>query len=255
MTNGTRNHATIAVIILNWKRPENIGRIVRTASEALPAASIFVIDQGEGPYRLADRHDVPFDRCWMRTQANAGPGVRFRLAADWPYDHYLCIDDDMFLTVGQIRRLMAKLREDPEAAHGVIGQQLIRYGPGHRHLHVRVMEDAQVSMLNCVYAFTRARARKTVSLAASVGYERWEDVMRTEDILLSATGPARVHGFGPLEQCGTSSAEDIAVSQQSGFKEERRLLLVRLMRSGHIYVPAGEIDASTKINWLRPQPT
>ena len=219
-----------AVIILNWKRPQNIGRIVRLTSDALPQATIFVIDHGEGLDRLADRHDVPLDRCWVRTQTNAGPGVRFKLAAEWPFDRYLCIDDDTFLTIDQIQALMDKLQQNPDGAHGVIGQMFVQE-PSYIE-KVKVTGDGEVSILNCVYAFGRSRALATLQLAASLGYKSWDDVARTDDILLSCAGPSRIHNLGSIEQCDTSSAEGIATVRTSGFQEERNDLIIELKRRG-----------------------
>jgi hypothetical protein len=226
----------IAVIILNWKRPQNIGRIVETASEALPHAQIFVVDQAEDPDSLIERTDVPRERCWIRTQPNAGPGVRIKLAAQMPFDHILCLDDDIFLTVDQIRILMARLAADPDSVHGLIGQLFRRYRTGLQRIRLRA--DSEASFLNCVYAFTRTRAIATMRLARSTGYARWEDVARTEDILLSAAGPgpARVHYLGPLDRCETSSAQGVALVSSAGFREERHTLIVELAKRGVLYL-------------------
>jgi hypothetical protein len=225
-----------AVIILNWKRPQNIGRIVRTASEALPAATIFVIDHGEGRDRLTGRDDIPFDLCWLRIRPNAGPGVRFSLAAGWPFEHYLCLDDDIFLTAEQIRALMARLEEQPESAHGVVGHLLTRYSGNETRMEFGVTRAGEISILNQVYAFSRKRAQATLKLAAVTGYRRWQDVVQTDDILLSCAGSSRIHDLGSLATCGTSSADDIAMHRAPGFQDERLAFLARLIERGSMYL-------------------
>src|SRR5262245_40320532 len=87
---------TIAVILLNYRRPQNIGRIVRLVREALPTAPIYIVDNGEDP-AFRNRDDVPWDQVWLRTPpTNLGAGVRLELASQLPYDHFLAIDDDLF---------------------------------------------------------------------------------------------------------------------------------------------------------------
>lgn len=232
---------TTAVIIMNYKRPQNIGGLVTVAAQALPGATIFVLDQGEGPNSLKERDDVPLNLCWVRSQANVGPGVRFRLAAEWPFDHYLCIDDDTFLTALQIRALMFKLQVEPERAHGVTGQLLTRYPNGDCFLKDCIDHDTCISVLNRVYAFTRERAQATLRLAEVVGYARWEDVKRTEDVLLTCAGrlPSRVHNLGPYGECSTNSTEGIATYLTPGFREERLALVRQLMAMNAIYVAEG----------------
>jgi hypothetical protein len=233
--------ATTAVILLNWKRPQNIGRLVRTAHEALPEAAIFVVDQAEGPDRLAARDDVPLELCWLRSQANAGCGARIKLAAELPFDHFLCTDDDLFLSAEQIRALIGKLRDEPERAHGIIGQRLIRTGPDKYRVSF-VQGDQEVSILNQIYAFTGARARATLELGRSAGYRDWSEVMCTDDILLSCAGPGapRSHDLGPWEQCPTASAQEVATYQAAGFHDERTELLKRLIAGGRVFLAEGK---------------
>ncbi len=45
--------SSTAVILLNDRRPQNIGEIVRAAAEALPDPAIFVLDQAEPEFRPA----------------------------------------------------------------------------------------------------------------------------------------------------------------------------------------------------------
>jgi hypothetical protein len=52
--------SSLAVILLNYKRPQNIGRIARSARDALPDAPILVYDQG-GQADFRERGDVPWD--------------------------------------------------------------------------------------------------------------------------------------------------------------------------------------------------
>jgi hypothetical protein len=229
---------TTAAIVLSYKRPQNIGRLVETLSEALPGSAIFVIDHGQGEDRLTGRDDIAWDRCWLRTQDNAGTGFRFELAADWPFENYLCVDDDTFLTVRQIRALMLKLTQEPDRAHGVTGQLLSKNGSGEFRLADCVNHNTPISVLNRVYAYTRTTAMHASKLAEVVGYRSWRDVFQTDDILLSCAGPLppRVHDLGPFEECSTTSAEGIALHRGEEFNEERISLMKTLIQLDMIYV-------------------
>jgi hypothetical protein len=244
-----------AVIILNWKRPQNIGRIVRTASEALPDARILVIDQAEGTDRLAGRSDVPRALCTIREQANEGAGVRVRLAAEWGFDHYLCIDDDIFLSAGQMQALVERLRAEPDVVHGVAGQIVEPRGESFR-LVDKVVGEGPVSIVNNVYAFSRARAQAALRLAGEMGYARWSDARRTDDVLLSCGGPggAQIHALGRWRVCATRAAEGIAVHRSAGFFEERIDLVRRLIGRGAIYVKPPSTPMLV-FGEYRPQPT
>jgi hypothetical protein len=227
-----------AAIVLSYKRPQNIGRQVQTLSEALPGSPIFVIDHGKGEDRLSGRGDIPWDRCWLRTQDNAGTGVRFQLSADWPFEYYLCVDDDTFLSIRQIRALMLKLALEPDRAHGVTGQLLSRNGSGGIQLTDCVNHNSPISVLNRVYAYSRERARHASKLAEVVGYRSWGDVFRTDDILLSCAGPrpSFVHDLGPFEECATTSTDGIALHRGEAFHEERISLMKTLIELDMIYV-------------------
>src|SRR5665647_2075178 len=108
---------SLAVIVLNYKRPQNIGRIVRGAREGLPHAQIFVSDNASQD-GLHARDDIPWSEVWLhRAVANNGSGARIALAAGLPFDHYIAVDDDIFLTPDQYAALADRLRREPDRAH------------------------------------------------------------------------------------------------------------------------------------------
>ena len=239
--------AAVAVILINWKRPQNIGRLVRTVADALPAAAMLVIDHGKGADGLESRDDIARDRCWIGKQANAGAGARIKLAAAMPFDHYLCVDDDTFLSVEQIRALTAALAADPRRAHGLTGQLVSKSGNGPHTLQNCVTGSRDVSVVNQAFAFTRARAEATLRLAASIGFGDWSDVRRGDDILLSSAGPdpARIHDLGRFEQCPTSAADGIATCRSADFRAARGMLFEKLFRHGVLYV-ANDVPRSVQ---------
>lgn len=237
---------SLAVIVLNWRRPQNIARIVRTAAEALPHACILVLDQAEEPNNLAGREDIPWHLMWHQTRQNKGPGERFKLAADLPFDYYLCIDDDVFLTIAQMQRLMDQLIKEPGRAHGVWGQLLMSNAEGNHHLFNGIARrNTEVSILNQVYAFTKSQALEAITLASLAGFESWSEARFCDDLLLSCSGeaPARIYDFGQLERCSTSDTPGVAVWKQIGFHERRLELAAKMLRLGRLHVQSGSRPA------------
>src|SRR5579864_958746 len=151
--------ASLAVILMNYKRPQNVGRIVAAARAGVPDAPILLLDQAPGG-DLLRRDDIAWSEVWYRRAAvNKGAGARVPLAAALPFDDWIAIDDDIFLTAQQIAELAAFLRAEPDRVHGVVGQR-VEFANGQLALRdpfERV--DAPLSVLNQVYAFSRAQAQ------------------------------------------------------------------------------------------------
>jgi hypothetical protein len=222
---------SIAVIILNYKRPQNIGAIVRAARAALPEAAIFILDQAETD-TLRERNDIPWGEVWLqRAEENTGAGARVPLASWLPFDFYIAIDDDVFLTPEQIGQLAERLRAEPDRAHGIWGQRLELDQGQIRYRNSLNGVDAAVSILNEVYAFSRGQATAALELSARLGFSSWRDVRVGNDIVLSCASPKPplCHDLGPLEHCPTSGEPGIAVWKSEGFKEQRLDIVRRLL--------------------------
>jgi hypothetical protein len=230
--------ASIAVILLNYRRPQNIGRIVRLAREALPAAPIYIIDNGEDA-SFRDRDDIPWDEVWLQTpEANLGAGARLALASQLPYDHYLAIDDDLFLTVRQIRALVEALQREPGRAHGLAAQRLeVRDGEV-KFTAMMGQVSGQMSVLNMVYAFSREQAVGAMRLAEALGVRDPQTLTLIDDILLSCglATPAMCHDFGGVERCPTCDADGVALWKRPGFGPERRAAVGKLVAMNAIPV-------------------
>lgn len=229
---------SLAVILLNYRRPQNIGRIVRAARQALPAAPIFILDQG-GRADFRARNDIEWSAVWLQSAAtNRGAGARIPLAAGLGFDHYLAIDDDVFLTPGQIAGLAARLAAEPDQAHGVGGQRLEMDQGSVRLSNSMACFDGQVSVLNRIYAFTRAQAAAAIALAARLGFASWDHIGPADDVLLSCAGarPAMCHNLGSIAECPTSGEAGVAVWKSEGFDEHRAEVMSKLLASRSIAV-------------------
>jgi len=222
---------SLAVIILNYRRPQNIGLITRAAREALPDAAIFVLDQADRD-GLRERTDIDWDQVWFqRAAVNKGAGARVPLAARLPFDHWIAIDDDTLLTAEQIGALAERLRGEPDRAHGVWGQRL-ELNEGQIDLRNAMHGvEAAVSTLNQVYAFSGAQARDAVALSARLGFASWDEVGPADDFLLSCASPKPplCHDLGEIALCPTCDEPEIAVWKSKGFLEHRIEVIRKLM--------------------------
>ena len=222
---------SLAVILLNYRRPQNIGPIARAAREALPEAPILILDQADDD-SLRHRQDVPWNEVWLsRARENLGAGARVPLTARLPFDLYVAIDDDCFLTPAQIRRLAEAASAEPDRAHGVWGERLEMHQDGAQLRPGMTRMNAAVSNLNRVYAFSRAQAAAAIALSAEVGFDAWREVRVGNDIFLScASAKAPLcHDLGEIDYCPTSDAPGIAVWRSEGFMERRLDIYRRLV--------------------------
>lgn len=230
--------SSLAVIVLNYKRPQNIAAITLAARSALPNATIFVLDQAQD--ETHQWRDVdPQAMVWLRrSPRNDGAGARVLLASHLPFTHYIAIDDDTFLTPGQISRLAELLQSQPDRAHGIWGQRFERVNGGIQANGSLIQVNAPVSILNRVYAFTRSQATAAIALSARLGFASWRDIGPTDDILLScaASKPPLVHALGPFEQCATSNTPGVAVWKTEGFSDRRVEVCRRLLELKALFV-------------------
>ncbi len=222
---------SLAVVLLNYRRPQNIGRLVDAARAALPTAPIFILDQGDDE-AFREREDIAWNEVrYERAAVNRGAGARVPLAASQPFDLWLAIDDDTFLTPAQIAALAARLAAEPDRAHGVRGERLEYENGGFGFRSALEVVDAKLSILNQVYAFSRGQAERAIALAASLGWPAWDEIGPIDDILLSCASakPPLCHDLGPFEICPTANTPGIAVWKRDDFRERRAEAARRLL--------------------------
>ena len=144
---------------------------------------------------------MPWSEVWLhRAAANNGSGARIALAAGLPFDHYIALDDDIFLTPEQYAGLADRLRREPDRAHGICGQRLELSDGMIACRHRLVAIDAGVSILNVLYAFSRPQAVAAMGLAGRIGFADWRDIGSVDDIVLSCASakPSFCHDVGAL---------------------------------------------------------
>jgi hypothetical protein len=204
---------------------------VRGARAGLPQAQILIYDNAAED-GLHARGDVPWSEAWLhRAAANNGSGARISLAASLPFDHYIAVDDDVFLTPEQYAELADRLRREPDRAHGICGQRLEFSDGAFAYRHRLVAIDAGVSILNMVYAFSRAQAVAAMDLAARVGFGDWRRIGSVDDIVLSCASaePSFCHDVGELSLCPSGNDPAIAQWRTADFSARRDEVVRRLL--------------------------
>lgn len=225
---------SLAIVVMNYRRPRNIGTICRTILESLPNASLFVLDQAEDE-RCTVRDIVPRQVTYKRAE-NAGCIARLQLAAASQFQRFLAVDDDLFLTRNQLRQLVVRQQAVPDRVHGIWGQKVLVAGKRLRVENSVLSKDADVSVLNQAYAFSREQAVAALDLMASTGFDP-EEIRNCDDILLSSAAACapRCHDLGRLTICKSADEPEVGLGTERAFHETRARLLVRLLELGRLH--------------------
>lgn len=236
------------VILLNYKRPQNLPRIVSACLRSDHRPAVYVLDNapddslGAVLEDLGKRLPAARERLHYRPlRTNRGSGERYAFAASLDYDVFVCIDDDTFLTPAQVDALFAAYQADPRCVHGIWGERMTIRDREIFMLNGVHGRETRVLIVNRVYAFGRQQAQRACALLEALGYSDWLALGPGSDIVLSYSGEhsPMVHDVGPIASCETSDAPGIAVWRRDDFKERRQTLLNRLREMRAASVGAG----------------
>lgn len=221
---------SVQAIILNYKRPQNIARIVR-ACLACRIDMVHVIDQAAAENQL--RRLPAAQRVNYVRKPNIGSGRRLPYAARLDCDLVLAIDDDIFLTPAQIEELIARGQDYPNRAHGVWGQLIVEEGERLQISDGVSNVNRRVDILNRVYLFKPAHAERALQIADLLKLPR-NRLGHVDDILLSFGVPRKplCHDLGKFADCETSNEVGTAVWREPGFEQTRNGLVERLREMG-----------------------
>ena len=167
----------ISVVMLHWKRPENVHRLIATYSLMKSVGEIFLVNNNPD-FRLA---------CHLPkvtvVNANKDLGLfsRFAMGALASFPMVLIVDDDLFVPEETLLKLKAAWLADPMIIHGLIGRRSLNRGYSSKTIHGPseiVLTRALITTPEyCAMALVHAR-RFTEELQA-------EPKGNGEDILLS----------------------------------------------------------------------
>jgi Glycosyl transferase family 64 domain len=223
-------------IVLSYKRPQNIGRIVESLL-ATPGIQRVIVSNNNPDVDLGDWFRARDARVEVRIQPKHEHCIkRFEIAMETKFDLFLCPDDDVFLSPQQYERLLSILRSDSQRVHGIFGE-IPSFGPEGIRLGGGITGiDCEVDILNCCYAYTHAHAQRMFDLLRGAGIDDSEGAKHLDDVYLSFAGEGRplCHDLGPFEKCTTSDLPGIATWTEPEFQRRR-------------------IDAYLRLSTLRPR--
>jgi len=216
----------LTVIVLNHKRPQNVGQIARYALRSGFVGRMLVSNNSQA-YRMADYVTVQDPRLLLIDQAEpAGVGISLEIAREYRSRYYLRVDDDIFLHPAQLQWIYWSLRTQADRPHGICGAA---YDAGKDpaqewpFVHRRQV-TAPIEILNGLFAFTREHLDEYFRLCGLLGISNQRTLMNGEDIVLSFSGSRRpmVHHIGPVWECASEARPGVALHQsRPRFYEER----------------------------------
>ena len=216
----------LTVIVLNHKRPENVGQIAQYVLRAGFVGRL-IISNNSQEYPIERYIKVKDPRLVLINQKEpSGVGISFELAREYGARYYLRVDDDIFLHPSQLQWIYCNLRQSPERPHGIFGAAFSPdKDPEKEWPFVHSRNTAgPVEILNGLFAFTREQLEEYFRLCALLGITDQKTLMNGEDIVLSFSGHKKpmIHSIGPIWECASEASPGVALHQsRPRFYEER----------------------------------
>ena len=218
---------SVCAILLSYQRPYNMARII---GETLRAPSVDRIIVSNNNPDVDLRQWITFDDSrvvLLQQTTHCSPAKRFVLALEEEAEHFLCLDDDLFLSGKQIQHMLDCLARQPTRIHGMYGQLRLADARFESGIHT---QEREVDVLNRSYFFTRTHLHRMAELGRQLGFTDLSQAEMADDILLSFAGEGRplCHAIGPFHDCPTSHDPAIAVFLRPGFDEFREAVYRKL---------------------------
>jgi hypothetical protein len=177
---------TYDVIILSYRRPQNLAAVVASArGQSVPPSRVVVVHNAPSCDPVADAENILFD-------INAGCRARHAVGQLSSADAVVFIDDDVALGGDVCAALLASLLRHPESVVGIAGRRISLFGTynqGHvecsswhpERTGTRPGEDQPVSIVK-----GRVHAARRTTLPLAFRHELPPDVAGEDDVVLCA---------------------------------------------------------------------
>ena len=217
------------VVILSYARAFNIELIIRSVAKCSFVKTIVVSNNNPEVPMEKVVGDLGIDKLVrVQQKEKTRQGIRLALAAEYPHENYIFIDDDMLLTPRHLELLFMRLVDDPSVPHGITGEVNAEENVGHKRTdypwNIAVKGDRIVEHLNNIYALTKEHLERAFYLHDAARLPEWAQFANGEDILISCSGNGqpRIHDIGVVLNCMSSKDDDLATyKSRPGFFEER----------------------------------
>jgi len=221
----------LCVVLLSYKRMRNMCHIVDSLLLCDFVHEI-ILSNNNPEVRMEDFMRIRDPRLRIINQSvRCLPNKRYELARDLDADYFLCIDDDLFLTPGQVRKLFMALIENPAVPHGVIGQDFLIDGEKIHPCKRLCRKSRETDVIMWAYAFTREHLVRYFRLLDQLNIDSADLLSDDMFISFSGKGRARCENLGNMLRCGSSDDEDKAIWMERGFFEQRCRLYLQCRNS------------------------
>jgi hypothetical protein len=218
----------LSVVLLSYRRMNNLPSIVDSLLLCEFVQEI-ILSNNNPEVRMEEFIRVRDPRLRIINQpARCFPSKRYELARELPAKLFLSIDDDLFLTPGQIKKLFISLIANPAVPHGAGGQNFAVDGEKIISFQFVSGVAQETDVILWAYAFTREHLLKYFSLLDQLQIAH-TDLKASEDVVISfaGNGRARCVGLGRMLSCTNSDDREIATWMQDGFSEHRNQLFLQ----------------------------
>ncbi len=223
----SKSHEKATLILLSYKRIQNIEPIIKAALKCSFIDRIIVSNNNPDEYDIHDWMVFTDPRVVLINQKkNEGFGNRWNIAINDKNDNFILIDDDIFIKPKQLKILFEHLISNKNIPHGLAGSINFKKFVDRR--------DVQVEILHQIYAVTRDHIEKYFEyknlLEQLPSLKNINIVNSADDIIISFTGNsyARIYNTGIVLRCPFSHDENIASYLQDGFYEQRKMIIDEL---------------------------
>ena len=218
----------LSVVLLSYRRMKNLHRIVDSLLLCDFVGEI-ILSNNNPEVRMENFVRVRDPRLRIINQpARRFPNCRYDLARELPARYFISIDDDLFLTPGQVRKLFMTLIENPSIPHGAGGEDLTVEAGKVVSRRIVCGEGRETDVILWAYAFTREHLLKYFALIDRLGIDNG-DLKVSEDVVISfsGNGRARCEDLGRMLCRPSASDRDIATWRQDDFYEHRDRLYLQ----------------------------
>ena len=222
-------------VLLSYKRPNNLPLIAKTLLK-LPFISKVIVSNNNPDLKMEDYFSFSDQRLELINQPERRrAGFRFGIVKEMKAENYIFIDDDLFLKPSQITTLYQALLNDPTIPHGVWGQRFIQDEGQYTRMEIIRNFNGELDVINRAYFLTNQHVKTFFELLNGIGIADIVDLKFGDDMILSFSGSGRpcCHDVGPLLDCPTKDADDIAIWRESNFHNYRGELFAKLNRIRH----------------------
>lgn len=217
---------TATVILLSYKREQNIQAIAKTILEC-GFVSKLIISNNNPEVDIHQHVHLADKRLEIITQPEErGCGVRWEIVRDCEAEYVIAVDDDVFPTTKQLAKLFSELLFEPECPHGVFGSRIFEED-GRLKTTFHGVCDKPVDVIHNLYAVTGEQVKRYFEIREFLLNKEPELVpyvdRYVDDVVISHSGQTRpmLNNIGFLQECETHGAEGVACKADKDFLQRR----------------------------------